>query len=156
MSAREEERKVISVNRRAKHDYFLEEFYEAGIALTGTEIKSIRKGAVNFRDAYVEIRREEAWIVGMHISPYDHGNLFNHEETRDRKLLLHKSEIRKLDAKVRLKGYTLVPTKMYFVKGRAKMEIAVARGKMLHDKRESLKKQEALREIEKAEKIRAR
>ena len=156
MSAREEERKVISVNRRAKHDYFLEEFYEAGIALTGTEIKSIRKGAVNFRDAYVEIRREEAWLVGMHISPYDHGNLFNHEETRDRKLLLHKSEIRKLDAKVRLKGYTLVPTKMYFVKGRAKMEIAVARGKMLHDKRESLKKQEALREIEKAEKIRAR
>ena len=144
--------KLISENRKARHEYFLESFYEAGIELTGTEIKSIRKGQVQFKDAYIDIDKGEAWILGMHISPYDHGNLFNHDETRDRKLLLHKDEIRKLDEKVKLKGYTLVPTKMYLKNGRAKLEIALARGKELHDKRETEKLRDAKREIEKAEK----
>ena len=144
--------KLISENRKARHEYFLESFYEAGIELTGTEIKSIRKGQVQFKDAYIDIDKGEAWILGMHISPYDHGNLFNHDETRDRKLLLHKDEIRNLDEKVKLKGYTLVPTKMYLKNGRAKLEIALARGKELHDKRETEKLRDAKREIEKAEK----
>ena len=144
--------KLISENRKARHEYFLESFYEAGIELTGTEIKSIRKGQVQFKDAYIDIDKGEAWILGMHISPYDHGNLFNHDETRDRKLLLHKDEIRKLDEKVKLKGYTLVPTKMYLKNGRAKLEIALARGKELHDKRETEKLRDAKREIAKAEK----
>lgn len=144
--------KLISENRKARHEYFLESFYEAGIELTGTEIKSIRKGQVQFKDAYIDIDKGEAWILGMHISPYDHGNLFNHDETRDRKLLLHKDEIRKLDEKVKIKGYTLVPTKMYLKNGRAKLEIALARGKELHDKRETEKLRDAKREIEKAEK----
>ena len=144
--------KLISENRKARHEYFLESFYEAGIELTGTEIKSIRKGQGQFKDAYIDIDTGEAWILGMHISPYDHGNLFNHDETRDRKLLLHKDEIRKLDEKVKIKGYTLVPTKMYLKNGRAKLEIALARGKELHDKRETEKLRDAKREIEKAEK----
>ena len=146
--------KLISENRKARHEYFLESFYEAGIELTGTEIKSIRKGQVQFKDAYIDIDKGEAWILGMHISPYDHGNLFNHDETRDRKLLLHKDEIRKLDEKVKIKGYTLVPTKMYLQNGRATLEIALARGKELHDKRETEKLRDAKREIEKAEKNR--
>ena len=144
--------KLISENRKARHEYFLESFYEAGIELTGTEIKSIRKGQVQFKDAYIDIDKGEAWILGMHIAPYDHGNLFNHDETRDRKLLLHKDEIRKLDEKVKIKGYTLIPTKMYLKNGRAKLEIALARGKELHDKRETEKLRDAKREIEKAEK----
>ncbi|MBQ1304834.1 MAG: SsrA-binding protein SmpB [Erysipelotrichales bacterium] len=146
--------KIIAVNRKARHDYFLEEFYEAGIELMGTEIKSIRKGQVNLRDSYIDIKQGEAYVVGMHISRYKEGNIFNHEETRDRRLLLHKKEIRKLDASVRIKGYTLVPTKIYLTRGICKMEIALAKGKDLHDKRESSKKKEALREIEKAEKNR--
>ncbi|MBQ2310234.1 MAG: SsrA-binding protein SmpB [Erysipelotrichales bacterium] len=146
--------KIIAVNRKARHDYFLEEFYEAGIELMGTEIKSIRKGQVNLRDSYIDIKQGEAYVVGMHISRYKEGNIFNHEETRDRRLLLHKKEIRKLDASVRIKGYTLVPTKIYLTRGICKMEIALAKGKDLHDKRETSKKKEALREIEKAEKNR--
>ena len=146
--------KIIAVNRKARHDYFLEEFYEAGIELMGTEIKSIRKGQVNLRDSYLDIKQGEAYVVGMHISRYKEGNIFNHEETRDRRLLLHKKEIRKLDASVRIKGYTLVPTKIYLTRGICKMEIALAKGKDLHDKRETSKKKEALREIEKAEKNR--
>ena len=120
----------------------------------GTEIKSIRKGQVNLRDSYIDIKQGEAYVVGMHISRYKEGNIFNHEETRDRRLLLHKKEIRKLDASVRIKGYTLVPTKIYLTRGICKMEIALAKGKDLHDKRETSKKKEALREIEKAEKNR--
>ena len=146
--------KIIAVNRKARHDYFLEEFYEAGIELMGTEIKSIRKGQVNLRDSYIDIKQGEAYVVGMHISRYKEGNIFNHEETRDRRLLMHKKEIRKLDASVRIKGYTLVPTKIYLTRGICKMEIALAKGKDLHDKRETSKKKEALREIEKAEKNR--
>lgn len=146
--------KVIAVNRKAKHDYFLEEFYEAGMVLTGTEIKSIRKGHVQFKDAYIDFIGQEAFIRDMHISPYDHGNIFNHDELRIRKLLLHKQEILKLEQKVKIKGYTIVPTRMYLKDGRAKLEIALAKGKELHDKRDALKERDAKREIEKAMKNR--
>ena len=142
--------KVIAVNRKARHEYFLEEFYEAGIALTGTEIKSVRKGHVQFKDAYIDFVGNEAFIRDMHIAQYDHGNIFNHDETRLRKLLLHKHEIIKLKRAVQVKGYTVVPTRMYFVKGLAKMEIALARGKDLYNKRQTLKQRDAQREIEKA------
>ena len=142
--------KVIAVNRKARHDYFLEEFLEAGLELTGTEIKSVRKGHVQFKEAYVDFIGNEAFIRDMHIAQYDHGNIFNHDETRLRKLLLHKHEIIKLKRAVQVKGYTVVPTRMYFVKGLAKMEIALARGKDLYDKRQTLKQRDAQREIEKA------
>ena len=120
--------KIVSVNRKASHDYFLVERFEAGIVLTGTEIKSIRKGKVQFKDAYITFIKNEAYIKEMHIAPYDHGNIFNHDETRERKLLLHKLEIRKLQQKVKLKGFTIVPCKMYLKNGRAKLEIALAKG----------------------------
>lgn len=145
--------KVISENRKARHEYFLEEFYEAGIALTGTEIKSVRRGAVQFKDAYVDFIANEAFIRDMHISQYKEGNIFNHDETRDRKLLLHKKEIRTLQRKVQVQGYTVVPTRMYLKDGLVKMEIALAKGKHLYDKRETDKKRDAQREIEKAMKF---
>ncbi|MBQ9840392.1 MAG: SsrA-binding protein SmpB [Erysipelotrichaceae bacterium] len=146
--------KVIAVNRKARHDYFLEEFIEAGLVLTGTEIKSIRKGKVQFKDAYIDFIDNEAYIRDMHIAAYDHGNIFNHEETRLRKLLLHRLEIRRLSQKVKIKGYTIVPTRLYLKDGRAKLEIALAKGKELHDKRNTLKERDAQREIEKAMKVR--
>lgn len=146
--------KVIAVNRKARHDYFLEEFIEAGMVLTGTEIKSIRKGKVQFKDAYIDFIDNEAYIRDMHIAAYDHGNIFNHEETRLRKLLLHRLEIRRLSQKVKNKGYTIVPTRLYLKDGRAKLEIALAKGKELHDKRNTLKERDAQREIEKAMKVR--
>ncbi len=142
--------KNVAVNRKARHDYFLEESYEAGIALTGNEIKSVREGRVQFKDAYISIYKGEAWIKGMHISAYKYGSIFNVDETRDRKLLLHKYEISKLYDKVRLKGYTLVPVRMYLKNGRAKMEIALAKGKDLYDKRQTEKMRDAKREMEKA------
>lgn len=142
--------KVVSDNRRARHDYFLEDFTECGIALTGTEIKSIRKGHVQFKDSYISIYKGEAWIKGMHISAYKEGNVFNVDEERDRKLLLHKYEIRRLYDKVRLKGYTLVPVRMYLKNGRAKLEIALGKGKNLYDKRQDAKIRDAKREMDKA------
>ena len=142
--------KIVAENRKARHEYFLEERIETGIVLTGTEIKSIRDGKVQFKDAYISIRNGEAWIKGMHISPYRYGNVFNVDETRDRKLLLHKSEIRKLYDKVRLKGYTLIPVRMYLKNGMAKMEIALAKGKDLYDKRQTSKDRDAKRAVEKA------
>ena len=145
--------KNIVVNRRATHDYFIEERIEAGIELTGTEIKSVRKGKVQFADSWITIVKGEAWIKGMHISPYEYGNIFNVDETRDRRLLLHKLEIRRLYDKVRLKGFTLIPVRMYLKNGRAKMEIALARGKNLYDKRESAKLRDARRDMEKALKL---
>jgi len=150
MPEKKDKQKLVAENRKARHDYFLEERFEAGIALTGTEIKSVRAGKVQFKDAYISIYKGEAWIKGMHISPYEHGNIFNHDETRDRKLLLHKHEISKLFQKVRLRGYTLVPTKMYLKDGMAKMEIALAKGKDLYDKRETEKLRDAKRQMEKA------
>ncbi len=142
--------KLIAENRKARHEYFLEEFYEAGIVLTGTEIKSVRRGAVQFKDAYIDFIGNEAYIRDMHIAQYKEGNIFNHEETRMRKLLLHKHEIIKLKNAVSVKGYTVVPTKMYLKDGLAKMEIALAKGKDLYDKRQSEKQRDAQREIEKA------
>ena len=145
-----EKEKTISLNRKASHDYFLEDRYEAGLVLTGTEIKSIRQGRVQFKDAYISFINHEAYIKEMHISAYDHGNRFNHDETRERKLLLHKLQIMKLENKVKLKGYTIVPVRLYLSKGRAKLEIALAKGKDNADKREASKKRDAQRDIEKA------
>lgn len=129
--------KIISTNRAAYHDYFILETYEAGVALTGTEVKSARDGRVNLKDGYIRIDGGEAWLLGAHISPYSHGNRQNHEPTRDRKLLLHKREIERLQSRVQEKGLTLVPTKFYFKNGFIKCELAVARGKKLYDKRET-------------------
>lgn len=146
--------KTVALNRRASHDYFLEDRYECGMVLTGTEIKSIRDGKVQFKDAYISIYKGEAWIKGMHISPYKYGNIFNVDEERDRKLLLHKYEILRLYQKVKTKGYTLIPVRIYLKNGRAKLEIALAKGKNLYDKRESEKLRDAKREMEKAFKMR--
>lgn len=143
-------KKVIAQNKKARHDYFLEEFIEAGLVLKGTEIKSIRKGSCQLKDSFIKFKDNEAYIWNMYIAPYEHGNIFNHDEYRMRKLLLHRSEIRKLDQKVRIKGYTLVPTQLYLLDGRAKLEIALAKGKDLHDKRETEKERDAKREIEKS------
>lgn len=142
--------KTIALNRKANHEYILEERFEAGIVLKGTEIKSVRKGHVQLKDSYVSFVDGEAFIKEMHISPYEYGNIFNHDETRIRKLLLHRHEIKKLAEKVKLKGYTVVPTAMYFSKGVAKMEIALAKGKDLHDKRNAEKEKDAQRQIQKA------
>lgn len=137
--------KVISINRKANHEYFIETKYEAGIVLTGTEIKSIRNGGVQFKDAYISIVDNEAYIKEMHISAYAQGNRFNHDETRIRKLLLHKYEIRKLLNKVKLQGYSIVPLRLYLKNGKAKMEIALAKGKKLYDKRQVEKERDLSR-----------
>jgi SsrA-binding protein len=141
--------KVVSVNRKAYHEYFIIEKFEAGMVLTGTEIKSIRKGTVQFKDAYIHFVQGEAFIRDMYIAQYVQGNQFNHEETRERKLLLHKEEIRKLQRKSVLKGFTVVPLSLNLVDGRAKLEIALAQGKELHDKRQTEKERDAKREIAK-------
>ena len=142
-------RKEISVNKKAYHDYFIDDTYEAGLVLMGTEIKSIRKGKVQFKDAYISFMGNEAFIKGMHIAEYKEGNRFNHDETRDRKLLLHRREIDKLYGKTKIQGYTVIPLKLYLVDGKAKMEIGLAKGKTLYDKREDSKikamKMEALK-----------
>ena len=138
------------INRKARFNYTIIDEYECGIELKGTEIKSIRRGKVQLKDSYISVYNNEAYIKGMHISPYEFGNIFNHDETRDRKLLLHKKEIRKLYQDTRIKGYTVVPVRLYLSKGLAKLEIALAKGKNLHDKRESQKAKDAKREIEKA------
>jgi SsrA-binding protein len=136
-------------NRRARHDYFIEETLEAGIVLVGSEIKSVRAGRVNLTEGFVRIENEEAWLHNMHISPWQQaGTYFNHEPTRPRKLLLHYEEIVRLRVKVTQKGLTLVPLKIYFVRGRAKVEIGVARGKKLYDKREAIGRRDAERELE--------
>lgn len=145
------QKKVVANNKKARHDYFIEETYEAGIVLTGTEIKSIRQGKVNIKESYAKIEKEEMMIYGMHISPYDHGNRFNVDPLRPRKLLLHKREIRKLTGYITLKGLTLVPLRMYINEsGRAKLEIAVARGKKDYDKRNTIAKRDADRRMQQA------
>ncbi len=134
-------------NRKAKYDYQIFETIEAGIVLTGTEIKSIRAGKANLKDSYATIKKGEVLLLNMHISSYEQGNRFNHEETRTRKLLLHKKEILKLGDKVKLEGYTLVPLKLYFSKNRAKILLGVAKGKKTYDKREAIKNKDMEREI---------
>lgn len=141
--------KIISQNKKARFNYFLSDFLEAGIVLSGTEIKSIRLHNVNLDDAYVLIRNNQAYIINMNIPVYEKGTIFNHEPKRDRKLLLHKYEIKKLDAKVERKGFTLIPTKVYLKNGKAKIEIALGQGKKLFDKRETIKQRENQREINK-------
>lgn len=142
-------RKTVVLNRKAKHDYFILDRFEAGIVLMGTEIKAIRKGSAQLKEAYVEIQNNEAYIIDMYIGHYEQGNRFNHEERRPRKLLLHKQQIKNLNSKVKLKGFTIVPLELYLDKGRAKVEIALAKGKALYDKRQTLKEKDAKREIEK-------
>lgn len=134
-------------NRKAKYDYEILETIEAGIALTGTEIKSIRNGKANLKDSYATIKHGEAILLNMHISPYEQANIFNHDETRTRKLLLHKKEILKLNDKIHIEGYTLVPLKLYFKGGIAKILLGVAKGKKTYDKREAIKKRDIERDI---------
>lgn len=140
--------RVIATNRKAYHDYHLEQTFEAGIALTGSEIKSVRAGRVNLRDSFVQIRNGEAWLVDAHIAQYEQASRDNHEPKRDRKLLLHKQEIARLASRVQEKGYTIVPLRMYLKGNRAKVEIALARGKRLYDKREAIAKRDSEREME--------
>ena len=142
--------KVVSVNRRAFHDYHILETLEAGLALTGTEIKSLRQGRVSLKEGYVRPEGGEMWLEGVTISPYEAGGPYNHPPTRPRKLLLHRDQIDVLASQVSAKGYTVVPLKLYFKKGWAKIEVGLARGKKLYDKRQSLKEREAEREVERA------
>ena len=137
------------VNRVARHDYFIEDEYECGMVLTGTEIKSIRLGKANIKDSYAVIKNREIFLLNMFISHYKEGNIFNHNETRTRKLLLHRSEILKLNDKVRLEGYTLIPLKIYFVKGKAKLLLGLCKGKKNYDKREALKEKDIKRQVAK-------
>jgi len=138
--------KVVATNRKAFHNYHVIERAQAGLSLLGTEIKSIREGGLSFRDAYVEYRGGEMFLVGCRIAPYSHGNVCNHDEGRDRKLLLHRREIDKLGARVNERGLSLVPLKAYFLNGRVKLEVGLARGKQSHDKRESIKRRDIERE----------
>jgi SsrA-binding protein len=146
--------KLVVDNRRARHDYHLLDRLEAGLVLTGTEVKSLRAGRAHLRNAYADVRDGEAWLVGAHIAEYEQGNVANHDPDRDRKLLLHGREIASLIGKVRERGLTLVPTRLYFKDGRAKVELAVARGKEARDKRRDIARREADRQIERALKSR--
>lgn len=146
--------KIVAQNKKAFHDYAIEETIEAGMVLTGTEVKSLRDGKANLKDSYVIMKDGEALLLNCHISPYSHGNIMNHEPLRTRKLLLHKKEIAKLQGKAAQKGYSLIPLKIYFKGSHAKVEIGLARGKKQYEKRETIKKKEADREIERAMKSR--
>ena len=153
----EQKIKIIAENRKARHDYTIHEVFEAGIALTGTEVKSLRAGKTNLKDSYAQVTKyEEVFVYQLHISPYDHGNIFNHDPLRSRRLLLHKEEIRRLLGKVKEKGYALVPLKLYFKRGLVKLELALATGKKLYDKRQDIAKRDAKREMERALKERGR
>jgi SsrA-binding protein len=147
---------AVATNRKAYHDYFIEETVEAGIALQGTEVKSLRLGLANLTDSYAIVKNEEMYLLNANISPYTHGNIANHEPLRTRKLLLHKAEIRKLTWKMTQKGFTLIPLKIYFVRGRAKALIGLAKGKKFYDKRETIKAKESKREVERVVKERNR
>ena len=148
--------KSIAQNRKARHDYFVEESYEAGIELRGTEVKSIRAGRVNLKESFAQIREGEIFVNGMHISPYEQGSIFNADPLRPKRLLMHKSEIRKLDGLVARQGYTLVPLEIYLKDGRMKMSIGLCRGKKLHDKRDSIARRDAAREMDRVMKSRNR
>lgn len=154
MRKNNEKVKIASENRKARHDYFIHETFEAGIELKGTEVKSLRVGKANLKDSYAVIKDGEIFVEHMHVSPYEQGNIFNHDPLRKRKLLMHKKEIIKLFSKTREKGFTLIPLKIYFKNGRAKMELALASGKHNYDKRAALAEQSAKRDIERAMKIR--
>ena len=153
MPAKEENIKIAAQNKKAYHDYFVEDTYEAGIELFGTEVKSIRAGTVNMKDSYCNIEKGEMYMTGVHISPYEKGNVFNKNPLRERRLLLHKKEIMKLFGLVGKEGYTLVPLKMYFKGSRVKVEVGLCKGKKLYDKRDSIAKKEANRDIDRAMKL---
>ena len=152
--AKEKGSRLIANNKKAYHDYFIEETYEAGIALHGTEVKSLRMGKCSIKKSFIRIENEEVYIYGMHISPYEKGNIFNKDPLRVKKLLLHKTEIRKLRAKIAEKGYTLVPLKVYFTNSLVKVEIGLAKGKKLYDKRQDIAKKDQRREAERDFKVR--
>lgn len=141
-----ESKKLIANNKKVYHDYFLEEKYETGVALAGTEVKSLRMGKCSIKESFIRIENEEVWIYGMHVSPYEKGNIFNKDPLRPRKLLMHKQEIRKLIGKIKEKGYTIVPVEVYFSGSLVKVEIALARGKKLYDKRNDIAKKDQKRE----------
>ncbi|MCM1569699.1 MAG: SsrA-binding protein SmpB [Roseburia sp.] len=151
---KKETQKLIANNKKAFHDYFIDEKYEAGIALHGTEVKSMRMGKCSIKESFIRIEDGEVFVYGMHVSPYEKGNLFNKDPLRVKKLLLHKYEINKLQGKIKEKGYTLVPLQVYFKEGKVKVEVGLARGKKLYDKREDIAKKDQRREAEKEFKIR--
>src|SRR6266540_4811947 len=150
MASQADSDRAIATNRRARHEYEILETLEAGLVLRGTEVKSLRAGLVNFKDSYATVRNGEVWFLGCHIRPYSHGTDANHDPERDRKLLLHDREIKRLAGKIAERGLTLVPLKLYFKSGRAKLEIGLGRGKKLHDKRSALREREVRREMDKA------
>ena len=150
---KQEAMKLVANNKKAHHDYFIDEKYEAGLVLHGTEVKSLRLGKCSVKEAFVRIENSEVWIYGMHISPYEKGNIFNRDPLRPKKLLMHKDEIRKLTGKISEKGFTIVPLQVYFKDGRAKIEIGLARGKKLYDKRQDIAKKDQRREAEKEFKV---
>ena len=152
--AKEKGSRLIANNKKAYHDYFIEDTWEAGIALVGTEVKSLRMGKCSIKESFVRIENEEVYIYGMHISPYEKGNIFNRDPLRVKKLLLHKSEIRKMKGKIAEKGYTLVPLKVYFNRSLVKVEIGLAKGKKLYDKRQDIAKKDQRREAERDFKVR--
>ena len=149
--AKKDPQKLVANNKKAYHDYFIDETYEAGIALHGTEVKSMRMGKCSIKEAFIRIEKGEVYIYGMHISPYEKGNIFNKDPLRPKKLLLHKQQIRKLIGSSAEKGYTLVPLQVYFSNGRAKIEIGLAKGKKLYDKRQDIAKKDQRREAEDSE-----
>ncbi len=142
--------KTVAQNRKAFHDYFVEERYECGIELFGTEVKSMRAGKVSLKESWAQIRNKEVFVEGMHISPYEHGSVFNRDPLRPKRLLLHKSEIRKLDSLIARQGYTLIPLEIYLKDGRMKLQLGLCKGKQAHDKRDSIAKRDADREIQRA------
>lgn len=146
--------KVLATNKKARHDYFIDEVYECGIELNGTEVKSIRQGRINLKEGYASVDNSEVFLKQVHISPYEQGNRFNVDPLRVRKLLLHKSEIRKLIGATTIKGYSLVPMRMYLKNGKVKLELGLAKGKKLYDKRQDLAKKDAMRRIERESKDR--
>lgn len=148
MAQKKETQKLIANNKKAFHDYFIDETYEAGVALHGTEVKSMRMGKCSIKEAFIRIENGEVFVYGMHVSPYEKGNLFNKDPLRVKKLLMHKYEINKLSAKIAEKGYTLVPLQVYFKEGRVKVEVGLARGKKLYDKRADIAKKDQRRETE--------
>jgi len=156
MASQDQGDRSIATNRRARHEYEILETLEAGLALRGTEVKALRAGLVNFKDSYATVRSGEVWLLGCHISPYSHGTDANHDPERDRKLLLHAREIARLGGKIAERGLTLIPLRLYFKKGRAKLEIGLGRGKKLHDKRSALREREVRREMDKAARAGAR
>lgn len=151
--AKKETQKLIANNKKAYHDFFIDETYETGVALHGTEVKSMRMGKCSIKESFVRIENGEVFVYGMHVSPYEKGNIFNKDPLRVKKLLMHRHEINRLEGKVKEKGYTLVPLQVYFKEGKVKVEIGLARGKKLYDKRETIAKKDARRETEREFKV---